>query len=286
MKSILYATDYSENSVAALKYAYNMSLSLKAKLWVVHVFESPSTMQSRARITFPNLEKDVFKKHNNQLEEFCNKHLGGDIEALNVAVEAVQDKSAVDGIVSKAEKIQSLLIVTGMNSTSKLKRLIMGSTARGLVEKAPYPVLTIPGDTTYNPIKTIVYATDFQPEDLDALCKLATIAKPLDAIIKIVHICPLDKTICDIEKSQRKEKIDKHVKYAKVELDVLYSDDIFNELKTYSERTNADIIGMLERDSTSYASDLFYRNLLKKMKSYGKIPLMSFNAKNYGKFHL
>ncbi|RXJ49617.1 universal stress protein [Gelidibacter gilvus] len=286
MKSILYATDYSESSVAALKYAHHMSLSLNAKLWVVHVFESPSMMQTRARIPFPNREKETFEMHNDKLEGFCKKHLGGDTDTLNVAVEAIQDKSAVEGIVSKAEQIQSLFIVTGMNSKSKLQRLIMGSTARTLIEKAPYPVLTIPEDKEYHPIKTIVYATDFQQEDLDALSKLASIAKPLEAKIKIVHICTMEKTICDIEKTQRMETIGKHMKYANVELDVLHSEDIFTELITYSEKTDADMIGMLERESTSYTSDLFYRNLLKKMKSYGKIPLMSFNAKNYGKFHL
>ncbi|HUH29508.1 universal stress protein [Gelidibacter sp.] len=286
MKSILYATDYSESSVAALKYAHNLSLSLNAKLWVVHVFETPSIMQTKARIPFPKFEKDTFKKHTEKLEAFCKNHLGGDLEKMNIEVEAIQDKTAIDGIVSKAVDIQSLFIVTGMNSKNKLQRLIMGSTARGLVEKAPYPILTIPEDKAYNPIKTIVYATDFQQEDLDALCKLAAIAKPLDAKIKIVHICTMEKTICDIEKTQRMETIGKHVKYDNVELDVLHSDDIFTELITYSDKTNADIIGMLERESTSYTSDLFYRNLLKKMKSYGKIPLMSFNAKNYGKFHL
>lgn len=96
----------------------------------------------------------------------------------------------------------------------------------------------------------------------------------------------MEKNICDVEKAQRMETIGKHVKYDNVELDVLLSEDIFTELIAYSEKTNADMIGMLERESTSYTSDLFYRNLLKKMKSYGKIPLMSFNAKNYGKFHL
>ncbi|MBA6151404.1 universal stress protein [Gelidibacter maritimus] len=286
MKSILYATDYSESSIAALKYAHQMSVGLNAKLWVIHVFESPSAMQTRARIPFPNREQDTYEKHNEKLEAFCKEHLGGNLETNNISVEAIMDKSAVDGIISKAEELQSLLIITGMNSTSTLRRLIMGSTARGLVEKAPYPVLTIPEDSTYTPIKTIVYASDFQQEDLDALCKLATIAKPLEAKIKVVHICPSEKTVFDVEQTERKEKIDKHVKYDNVALEILYSDDIFNELKTYYKKTNADIIGMLERENTSLAADLFYRNLLKKMKSYGKIPIMSFNAKNYGKFHL
>lgn len=286
MKTILYATDYSENSVAALKYAHNMCLDLNAKLWVVHVFDNPTIMQTRAEIPFPNLEKDALRGHTAKLEEFCKKHLGSDLKKMNVTVEAIMDKSAVDGIVSKSEKIQSLLIVTGMKGESKLRRLIMGSTARGLIEKAPHPVLTIPGDTSYHPIKTIVYATDFQVEDLDAIRKLAEIAKPLNAKIKIVHISPLEKPIDKGEKIELEKKVNNHVDYANMELDILYSDDIFNELKICLDKNNADIIAMLERESTSYTSELFYRNLLKKMKSYGKIPLLSFNAKNYGMFHV
>ncbi|MGB3345104.1 MAG: universal stress protein [Aequorivita sp.] len=286
MKTILYATDYSENSVAALKYAHNMCLNLKAKLWIVHVFDNPTIMQTRAEIPFPNLEKDALRGHTAKLEEFCKKHLGSNLKKMNVTIEAIMDKSAVDGIVSKSEKIQSLLIVTGMKGESKLRRLIMGSTARGLIEKAPHPVLTIPGDTSYHPIKTIVYATDFQVEDLDAIRKLAEIAKPLNAKIKIVHISPLEKPIDKGEKIELEKKVNNHVDYVNMELDILYSDDIFNELKICLDKNNADIIAMLERESTSYTSELFYRNLLKKMKSYGKIPLLSFNAKNYGMFHV
>lgn len=286
MKTILYATDYSENSVAALKYAHNMCLNLEAKLLVVHVFDKLTVMQTRAEIPFPNLEKERFKEHHAQLEEFCKKHLGSDLEKMNVTVEAIMDKSPVDGIVSKAERIQSLLIVTGMKGESKLRKLIMGSTARGLIKKAPHPVLTIPGDTSYNPINTIIYATDFQVEDLDAIRKLATIAKPLKAKIKIVHISGLDKTISEGEKIELEKKVNNHVDYANMELDVLYSDDVFNELKTYCGKVNADMIAMLEREGASYASQMFYRNLLRKMKSYGRIPLLSFNAKNYGIFHV
>ncbi|MDD3721845.1 MAG: universal stress protein [Lutibacter sp.] len=286
MKTILYTTDYSENSVAALKYAHGMCLKLKAKLLAIHVFNNPTILRSKIEQPFPNLDKDAFREHTAKLEEFCKKHLGSDLKKMNIEVEAIQNKSAVDGIVSKSEKIQSLLIVTGMKGESKLRKLIMGSTARGLIEKAAYPVLTIPEDTSYNPIKTIIYATDFQVEDLDAIRMLATIAKPLKAKIKIVHISPLEKPIDKGEKIVLEKRVNKHVDYANIELDILYSDDIFNELKICFNKTNADIIAMLERESHSLTSELFYLNLLKKMKSYGKIPLMSFNAKNYGMFHL
>lgn len=114
MKTILYATDYSQNSVAALKYAHNMCLDLKVKLLVTHVFDYPTILRTKVEQPFTDLDKDAFRGHTTKLEEFCKEHLGSDLEKMNVAVEAIKDKSAVDGIVSKAEKTQSLLIVAGI----------------------------------------------------------------------------------------------------------------------------------------------------------------------------
>lgn len=286
MKTILYATDYSQNSVAALKYAHKLGKDLNAALLVVHVFDIPTLRQSRGKHALPDLESDALKRHTEQLESFCKQHLGSDFKEMNAEVEAIPNKSAVEGIISTAERLQSLLIVTGMKGESKLRRLIMGSTARTLIEEAPYPVLTIPADTLYSPIKTIVYATDFEDEDLGAINKLAEIAEPLHAKIAIVHVSPLDAKIDDEWQKILKEKVDKHVGYANRDLEILYSDDVFNELIHCVNEKKADVIAMLERESTSYSSQMFYRNLLRKMRSYGKIPLMNFNAKNYGMFHV
>ena len=286
MNTILYATDYSENSIAALKYAHKMSSKINANLLAVHIFDYPTLLGTQVKGSSPDLKQDALKEQNEKLEDFCKKHLGDNLDKMNISVEAIQDKSAVNGIISKAEKIQSLLIVTGMKGTSKLRRLIMGSTARGLIAEAPYPVLTIPADASYNEISTIVYATDFQEEDLGAINKLAEIAEPLNAKIQIVHVSPVKERIEKDEKKVIKEKIKKHIKYQNLELDILYSDDIFNELKIYFGKNNADIIAMLERESSSYTSEVFYQTLVKKMKSYGRIPLMSFNSSNYGIFHL
>lgn len=286
MKTILYATDYSENSVAALKYAYNMSLKINAKLLAVHVFDNPTIMRTKQEGTIPDIEKDSFKAHNAKLVEFCKKHLGSDLNKMNVKVEAIQHKSEVNGIASKANEIEALLIITGMKGAGKLRKYIMGSTANDLIEKAPCPVLTIPEDTNYKMINTIVYATAFEEEDFGAINKLAEIAKPFNAKIRVVHVSPLAVPVEAKYKKVLEEKINKRVEYKNVKLDILYSDDIFNELKTCFDKVNADIIAMLERESDSLSSGLFYPNLVKKMKSYGKIPLMSFNAKNYGIFHL
>lgn len=289
MKTILYATDYSENSVAGLKYAYSISSKMKAKLLVVHVFDYPTMLDNlslKGEDAFPDIEGDGFKKHNAKLHDFCTKNLKVDLSESNIEIEAIENKSVVKGIVSKAKEVDAFLIVTGMKGGSALREIIMGNTTKHLLEKSPCPVLTIPSDASHTQIETIVYATDFEEEDLGAIDKLTEIAIPFNAKIKIVHVSSLKEIVGKQQMKDIEEKIQKNIKYVNLELDIFYSDNAFNDLRIYLGNANTDLVAMLERESKSLTSQIFHRDLVKKMESYGKIPLISFNAKNYSIFHL
>ncbi|MGB5645670.1 universal stress protein [Muriicola sp.] len=289
MKTILYATDYSKNSIAALKYACAMSTKMNAKLLVVHVFDYPTLLDNvslKGEDAFPDIEGDAFKKHHSKLTSFCETTLNDDFKSLTILIEAIENKSVVEGIVSKANEIGAFLIITGMKGGSILREVIIGNTTKQLVEQSPCPVLSIPGDASHSGIKTIVYATDLEEEDLGAISKLTEIAKPFNAKIKIVHISPLEENIGKWQNKAVENKIRKYIDYTYLELDILYSDDAFNDLKIYLGKSNADIVAMLERESKSLTSQIFHRDMVKRMESYGKVPLMSFNAKSYGIFHL
>lgn len=289
MKTILYATDYSENSIPALKYAYSLSSAMQASLKVIHVFDLPTMLDNlslKAEEAFPDIEGDAYKKHISKLTAFCQEHLGTAIDKTTITVEAIENKSAVNGIVSKAKEIDAFLIISGMRGGSALREIIIGSTAKHLIENSPCPVLSIPKNLSHTQIKTIVYATDFEEEDLGAINKLIEIAKPLNAKIKIIHVSPLKETVGKEPMKIIVDKINKYIDYPHVEIDILYSDDVFTDLKIYLGKANADLIAMLERNDKSLISQVFHRDQIKKMESYGKIPLLSFNAKNYGIFHL
>ena len=106
MKTILYATDYSENSELALKYAHNMSDKMEAKLLVIHVFDYPTFLDDisfKPEAAFPDLESDAFKKHNSKLKAFCKRVLDSDIATLNIEIDAIENKSVINGIVKKSE---------------------------------------------------------------------------------------------------------------------------------------------------------------------------------------
>ncbi len=280
VKIILHATDYSENAVAALKYAYAMSTNMDASLLVVHVFDYPTTFDTKVNEPVPQFEKNAFKKHNSKLREFCIKHLGNELDKMDVRIEAIEDKSTVNGIISKAKELNAFMLVTGMKGGSAFKEFIMGNTTKHLIEKAPCPVLSIPADVSHRQIETIVYATDYEKDDIKEIDSIIEIAKAFDAEIKIVHISPLKEF--DRKKLIRsfEEEVKEKISYKKMEFDIIPSDDTFEDLRLYLGKVNADIIVMLERKSKGLLKKIFHRDLVKKMEYYGKIPLLSFKKIN------
>ena len=76
MKTFLYATDYSKNSVAALKYALKLSLLMDARLVVSHVLAYPVITEAMVLKELPELQKSALKANRVRLEEFCERHLG------------------------------------------------------------------------------------------------------------------------------------------------------------------------------------------------------------------
>lgn len=286
MKTILYATDYSENSVAALKYAYEMSEQLGTRLVITHVFNYPTVLGTEnLDEPFSYVEKSAFKSHRSKLEKFCEAHLGSVWKSSNILLEAVENKSVVKGIISVAEEWHAYLIVSGMKGGSMLREIIMGSTTKQLIEKAPCPILSIPMNAGYMIPKTIVYATDFEKEDIYAIRKLAEMAEQLDAEIKIVHISTKEDYKGELQMEWFKEVLFEKVSYKRMDFELLLTTNVFEALRIYLGDKNADLIVMLEREHKSILKKWFHRDFVKKMESYGRMPLLSFRGSNHQLFY-
>ena len=130
-------------------------------------------------------------------------------------------------------------------------------------------------------IKTVVYATDYEKEDIYAINKLTEIVKPFKSNIKIVHISEEDEYDGELSMDWFKELLKQQVHYKKIDFKAVSSDDIFDSLKTYLEDVDADLVVMMEREKTGFIKKMFHRDLVKRMESFGNIAFISFNEINY-----
>ncbi|WP_299524387.1 universal stress protein [uncultured Lutibacter sp.] len=280
MKTIIHATDFSDNAISALKYAYALSKKTKSVLWVVHIFNNATLASTLNDPILLPIEESIQQK-NAKLKEFCKSHLEGEFDSLNIKIEAIEDSSVVTGIISKADELYASMIVTGMKGKRVFKELLIGSTTRKLIEKAPCPILAIPLNATLDTIKTIVYTTDFEEEDISAIFRLTEIAKIYNATIKIIHVSSKKDVDSQQEMEWFKEILTQKVTYKNLEFEVVFSDDTYTTLLQYLDVVKADLLAMLERDKKGLFKKIFHKDLVKKMESKIQIPLISFNEINY-----
>ena len=281
MKSILYATDYSMASVSALRYANSLSQTLNMRLVLTHVYDLPSVLGTQLQAPFPDLRKDTTNHEQKKLSEFYEEYID-ELAARppEVVFEPVENMSVLSGIISKSTDWHVSMIVVGMKGENAIRDLVMGSTAKKLIDKAPCPVLTVPADHRYEQLTDLVYATDFEVEDLRALEKLAVLAKAWNALIRVVHVT-MDKEYAGTAQMEWfKEMVAQKIDYDRIHFEVLKSDNIIHSLRDYSVSQHAGMIAMLERIQKGASKKIFHRDLVKQMASNSRLPLLSFNERN------
>jgi nucleotide-binding universal stress UspA family protein len=280
VKTILYATDYSDNSAAALRYAYQLSKALEASLVAMHVFDYPTVLETEVHEPFPHLEEDAFEEHRKKLRTFCASRLNDPRWEDTVEMEVVESKKVAGAVAEKALELGSYLLVVGMKGGSSLREFLMGNTTKKLISEAPCPVLSVPEGSSFNGLRSIVYATDFEEEDVAVLNLLVRLAAQLDASVRAVHIAS-EKEIAGTQRKEWFEGKLEEFNYPKLSFEAIGSEETFETLRVYLGDHNADLVVMLERDKGSLLRRIFHRDMVKRMEAYGRIPLLAFHEKNF-----
>ena len=280
MKTILYATDYSDNSAAALRYAYHLSQALQARLFAIHVFDYPTVLQTEVKEPFPNLEQDARDEHLQKLRKFCQARLQDPAWEQAVELDVIESKNVPQALAEKALDLGAYLLVVGMKGGSALRELLMGNTTKKLIREAPCPVLSVPDGTSFNGVTTLVYATDFEEADVAVLELLHKMASPLGAALKVVHIAQ-EKEFAGRQRREWFEDKLKAFQTPEIQFEVIPAADTFETLRVYRGDQGADMVALLEREKGSFLGKVFHRDMVQRMEAYGRIPLLAFHEKNF-----
>lgn len=134
-KKILFATDFSPASEAALQYATALARDSGATLLIAHVEELP----------MPYVGGEMYFTQ----PEYPNPEIRRMLEAVTPPDKSVRYEHrlvmgvAADDIVRVADDEGADLIVIGTHGRTGLKRVLMGSVAESVMRLATCPVLTI-----------------------------------------------------------------------------------------------------------------------------------------------
>lgn len=141
IKTILFATDFSESSDYAYQYADSLAKQYNARLILVHVINEPVDLRGFyvPHISFDKLEEEIEQGARKMMEKFCRTNIR-DFENYETCI---LPGIPYDEIIKKGVESSADLIVMATHGRTGLDHVLFGSTAEKVVRKSPVPVLTI-----------------------------------------------------------------------------------------------------------------------------------------------
>jgi len=183
MKTIIAPTDFSSVSYNACLYAAKMAEDLKAKLVLLHVMELPIAVAE-----FPvtedvfdeiSMEKELKQLQTKLLAETNNKVIIHTKNILGSAEYEIKELCKIS---------KPFAVVMATHTTGLLDRFFLGSTTVYSARHLRYPVLVVPSNAIYKPIKKIALASDLKDIYEIPVQKIEMIVKQFDAELEIFYI--------------------------------------------------------------------------------------------------
>jgi universal stress protein A len=143
IKTILVATDFSEDADTAIETAIELAKTFDAKLELFHAYhvEIPPSYAgfggdfARPEDILQTIHEGAQGAMNRLVEDVAEK-------GLDVRGRVAMDRASV-AILDEADRLLADLIVMGTRGLTGLEHLVLGSTAERVIRLAPCPVLTV-----------------------------------------------------------------------------------------------------------------------------------------------
>jgi nucleotide-binding universal stress UspA family protein len=143
---ILAAVDGSKPSMDAAYYAISLSEKYNAKLSVLNVAKQHSFKKTFSSfIAAPTYGTDDMEQRKEEMQKFLEE-IGKKAEENSVEVKTQiieGSESVIRAILEFAENEKTDLIIVGTRGSSKVKKLLVGSVAEGVVTYSHCPVLVV-----------------------------------------------------------------------------------------------------------------------------------------------
>ena len=197
MKTILIPTDFSKNAYAALYYATQLFAEEECIFNIVHSFEN-QVSQSTSRIDIGKTEAvvdELYETYEAKCDEVKHKIILETKNPKHIYKTIATSMSLSRAINKLIEKEQVDFVVMGSKGRTVASDILMGSNTLAMIRKIKKaPLLVVPQNFDFEPIKKIAFATGFKKAYVqNELQPLLYVSSLNNTSIKVIHVQKKEK---------------------------------------------------------------------------------------------
>ncbi len=271
MKTILCPTDFSKSSENAVRYAIELARISKAKILLMHAYETPviytDVTISTVQIDFELLRESALR----QLKKLYARLIE---QVRDVPIELVLQQglpSARTVEIAIEKKVD--LIVMATTATNQLQRFLIGSNASRVLKHAPCKVLLVPPRARYSGLKKLVYATDLSEENLMTANQLSDMASLFKSELIFLNIDNKSLVHDESDLTRVTHRIRQYVAYPRMKGYVCTDLNVADGITFFLKKEKADCLAMATHHR-KFIQALANPSVTKRVAYQTDIPLL------------
>lgn len=241
MQTILVPTDFSEDADHAMQYAKEFAglLSQPVGLVLLHALEK-NAPRPEAHAPVPKPREDAEHGAVEKLRYYA-RSFSRQAGIRSCRIMAAEGRlNHVIGSGTRRVSADLVLMPMGVSSTGHSGFRHEHATA--LMQEVPAPVLLLPRQHVFMPLRNLVFAADLLHTELTSLLSILRMAESLRALLHVVHITATD----DAAERHRVQHLWsdalRHVLTHQSHLYLLHSDSVEQGLQSFLQKHNADLL--------------------------------------------
>jgi len=279
MKTILVPTDFSQAALSATKLAGNLARQFNSTIVLLHVVEGldEGSFNVEGEVSMGASWEDklfsmsMIEKSRKQLRQATNALLDAGVSARSV----LRMGNTYHGIQSIITEQEVDLVVMGTEGSSGLEEILVGSNTEKVVRRSTCPVISVNAESNVESIKSIVWATSMNEEDLNLPSLLRKMMDTENVIVHLVRINTPGLFISDRVSRARLELFASKMKLRKFTVNI-YNDFTEEEgIMKFASTVNADLIAIATHGRRGLAH-LLNSSIAEDVVNESRTPVMTY----------
>jgi nucleotide-binding universal stress UspA family protein len=281
-RKILVPVDIADYPDNLLEYAFGIAKETNAELKLLYVYKDPIEGAPVKHTTSWELHEKIeaaeaynnaqikMVQFRNEVNELIDQETRNKTK-MHFAMLRGKPETVINAVCRRYKP--SLVVM----APKERKGSFMSSVTTSVIEQGNIPVMTIPKSAKYKGLETIniMYATDFYDSDNTSLNTLLEIVSPFKTNIHCIHVDIDHDELKETKVIELNELLATEYKEYQIECKLIESSDLIKGFESFVKKNNIDLISFSSPKKTMFYK-MFHPNILKKMVSHTKIPMLVF----------
>lgn len=273
MKKILFPTDFSDVSKNAFIYALKLADSINAEIITMHVYQLPQAnyinVAEYLHEIYDVTELSNFENYKDEVPVLRKIAEENNLERVKISHVLI-----LGNLIHEIKKISQQehidFVVLGTKGATGLKETFLGTVATKVMNDVKAMVLAIPERCKYQPIKKILFITQYKPEDIESFMRVMAFAN----IFQARTDCLLVVSPHHEDKQNYMDDWEKLIENQDVVFHTIKGDDIEGIILNFIDLHKINMIAM-HVYRRNFFEKLFQISLSKKLSFHVNVPILA-----------